>query len=374
MGGPHAACGPRRARRRRRWPSPAPATRACSATRWSSRTCSAPRPAPGSAPRSCSPCCAPATRDWPVDPAPVAAFVVALLTVFVTYVVGAAFGGSRTGVTLVLAGVAVSSLASAIQIFLLQRNVEVVREVYSWILGRLSTGAVGRRPARAAIRRRVGGRAAGPSPAPRPVPRRRGRGGDARRPGRPRAPGRRDRGDARHGSRRVGERDHRFRRHRRAAPRAPRGRGELSTGAAAVVPVRRGVPDHRRRPGSGAPGSGRDPHRRRHRVPRGAVPDPRPAHQGAARHELVGAARSRRRLRVAPGARPVQRPRPLRRVARADRPERGGEVIAAARRGRRGRRAPATSSSTALRSTCGRGGAGPSSWPMCRSRRRSPTT
>ncbi len=53
--------------------------------------------------------------------------------------VGASFGGSRTGVTLVLAGVAVSALASAVQTFLLQRNVAVVREVYSWILGRLST-------------------------------------------------------------------------------------------------------------------------------------------------------------------------------------------------------------------------------------------
>ena len=48
---------------------------------------------------------------WLVDPAPAAAFVVAIVTVFVTYVVGASFGGNRTGVTLVLAGVAVSSLA-----------------------------------------------------------------------------------------------------------------------------------------------------------------------------------------------------------------------------------------------------------------------
>ncbi len=80
-----------------------------------------------------------ATEGWAVDPAPVAAFVVAIVTVFVTYVVGASFGGSRTGVTLVLAGVAVSALASAVQTFLLQRNVAVVREVYSWILGRLST-------------------------------------------------------------------------------------------------------------------------------------------------------------------------------------------------------------------------------------------
>jgi iron complex transport system permease protein len=80
-----------------------------------------------------------ATAGWPIDPAPAAAFVVAIVTVFVTYVVGASFGGSRTGVTLVLAGVAVTALATAVQTFLLQRNVEVVREVYSWILGRLSS-------------------------------------------------------------------------------------------------------------------------------------------------------------------------------------------------------------------------------------------
>ena len=47
--------------------------------------------------------------------------------------------GRATGVTLVLAGVAVTSLATAAQTFLLQRNVEVVREVYNWILGRLSS-------------------------------------------------------------------------------------------------------------------------------------------------------------------------------------------------------------------------------------------
>jgi iron complex transport system permease protein len=80
-----------------------------------------------------------ATAGWSVDPAPVAAFLVAVLTVFLTYLVGASFGGSRTGVTLVLAGVAVTALATAVQTFLLQRNVAVVREVYSWILGRLST-------------------------------------------------------------------------------------------------------------------------------------------------------------------------------------------------------------------------------------------
>jgi iron complex transport system permease protein len=41
-------------------------------------------------------------------------------------------------VTLVLAGVAVVSFATAVQTFVLQRNVDVVREVFQWILGRLS--------------------------------------------------------------------------------------------------------------------------------------------------------------------------------------------------------------------------------------------
>ncbi len=84
-----------------------------------------------------------ATAGWPVDPAPTVAFVMALLTVAITYTVGAAFGGVRSSVTLVLAGVAVVSLMTAIQTFLLQRNSEVVREVYSWILGRLSTATWG---------------------------------------------------------------------------------------------------------------------------------------------------------------------------------------------------------------------------------------
>ena len=80
-----------------------------------------------------------ATASWPIDPAPVAAFVMALGAVALTYTVGAAFGVNRSGVTLVLAGVAMVSLFTAVQTFLLQRNSEVVREVYSWILGRLST-------------------------------------------------------------------------------------------------------------------------------------------------------------------------------------------------------------------------------------------
>jgi iron complex transport system permease protein len=78
------------------------------------------------------------TVGWPLDPVPTVAFAFSLLTVLVTYVVGASFGGSRSGVTLVLAGVAVVSFATAVQTFVLQRNLDVVREVFQWILGRLS--------------------------------------------------------------------------------------------------------------------------------------------------------------------------------------------------------------------------------------------
>ena len=84
------------------------------------------------------------TAGWPLDPVPTAAFVMALVTVGVTYAVGTSRGvtgagaGGRSGTTLVLAGIAVVSFATAVQTFILQRNNEVVREVFQWVLGRLS--------------------------------------------------------------------------------------------------------------------------------------------------------------------------------------------------------------------------------------------
>jgi iron complex transport system permease protein len=79
------------------------------------------------------------SSGWIIDPLPLSAFVCGLAAVLVTYVVGSRAAGERTTTTLVLSGVAVSSLATAMQTFLLQRNSDVVRQVYSWILGRLST-------------------------------------------------------------------------------------------------------------------------------------------------------------------------------------------------------------------------------------------
>ncbi|MFZ9776638.1 MAG: FecCD family ABC transporter permease [Ilumatobacteraceae bacterium] len=83
------------------------------------------------------------TSSWPVDPVPLAAFIGGVVAVALTYTVGTAFGRSRSATTLVLAGVAVTSLATAIQTFVLQRNNDVVRQVYSWILGRLTSATWG---------------------------------------------------------------------------------------------------------------------------------------------------------------------------------------------------------------------------------------
>lgn len=78
-----------------------------------------------------------ATQEWPIDPLPLSAFIGALVAVLLTYAVGASFGG--TSLTLVLAGVAVAALCTAVQQMVLLRNADVINEVYSWISGRLST-------------------------------------------------------------------------------------------------------------------------------------------------------------------------------------------------------------------------------------------
>ena len=84
-----------------------------------------------------------ATATWPINPVPIAAFIGGVVAVALTYTVGTAFGRSRSATTFVLAGVAVTSLATAVQTFVLQRNNDVVRQVYSWILGRLSSATWG---------------------------------------------------------------------------------------------------------------------------------------------------------------------------------------------------------------------------------------
>ncbi len=77
-------------------------------------------------------------QGWgPIHPVPIAAFVGGLLAVGVSAGVG--FGVSRSAGSLLLAGVAVASFLTAIQTYVIQRNTDVLTEVYTWILGRLGT-------------------------------------------------------------------------------------------------------------------------------------------------------------------------------------------------------------------------------------------
>jgi iron complex transport system permease protein len=69
---------------------------------------------------------------------PLAAFIGALAAVALTYVLGAA-GRDRTPAALILAGVAVAAFLEAGQTYFMQRNADNIREVYSWLLGRLAT-------------------------------------------------------------------------------------------------------------------------------------------------------------------------------------------------------------------------------------------
>jgi iron complex transport system permease protein len=70
---------------------------------------------------------------------PLAAFAGALAAVVLTYALGVSGGGYRSPATLILAGVAVASFLTAGQTYLQQRNADTIREVYSWLLGRLGT-------------------------------------------------------------------------------------------------------------------------------------------------------------------------------------------------------------------------------------------
>ena len=71
-------------------------------------------------------------------PLPIAAFVGALAAVALTYVLGASADRGRSTASLVLAGVAITSFLTAVQAYLLQKKSDTLREVYTWILGRLT--------------------------------------------------------------------------------------------------------------------------------------------------------------------------------------------------------------------------------------------
>ncbi|WP_202638900.1 FecCD family ABC transporter permease [Bailinhaonella thermotolerans] len=76
--------------------------------------------------------------DAPDTGVPLAAFAGAVGGVLLAYNLGRAAGGRGT-VTLVLAGVAVSSFLAAVQAFLQQLRVEELERIYAWIMGGLES-------------------------------------------------------------------------------------------------------------------------------------------------------------------------------------------------------------------------------------------
>ena len=70
---------------------------------------------------------------------PLAAFVGAMVAVALTYTLGRSSVVGRSSTSLILAGVAVAALLTAIQTLICARNSDKVQQVYTWILGRLAT-------------------------------------------------------------------------------------------------------------------------------------------------------------------------------------------------------------------------------------------
>ncbi|MEO7127197.1 MAG: iron ABC transporter permease [Nakamurella sp.] len=66
---------------------------------------------------------------------PVAAFTGAILAVALTYVVAASGADRAGGYAIILAGVAVAAMLTAIQTYLQQQNSDQMRTIYNWILG-----------------------------------------------------------------------------------------------------------------------------------------------------------------------------------------------------------------------------------------------
>jgi iron complex transport system permease protein len=80
------------------------------------------------------------TGFGPIGTVPAAAFAGALGGVGLAYLLGTVAGragGGTSAMTLLLAGIAVSSFLTAIQTFVQQAHTDQLRDVYSWILGQL---------------------------------------------------------------------------------------------------------------------------------------------------------------------------------------------------------------------------------------------
>lgn len=75
----------------------------------------------------------------PASTIPPLAFVGAVLAVVAAYGLASLGGSRRSGATLILSGVAVAAFFTALQTYLQQQHAETIRQVFSWILGRLGT-------------------------------------------------------------------------------------------------------------------------------------------------------------------------------------------------------------------------------------------
>ena len=72
---------------------------------------------------------------------PVAAFAGAVLAVALTYLVATAGGGRASGYAILLAGVAIAAMLTAVQTYLQQQHTDEVRQIYNWILGSFSVAS-----------------------------------------------------------------------------------------------------------------------------------------------------------------------------------------------------------------------------------------
>lgn len=68
-----------------------------------------------------------------------AAFTGGIVAVIAAYALGRSGGGASSPATMILAGIAVASFFTALQTFVQQMASDTVREVFAWILGRLTT-------------------------------------------------------------------------------------------------------------------------------------------------------------------------------------------------------------------------------------------
>lgn len=82
---------------------------------------------------------APGTSVLGVNIVPLAAFAGAGAAVAGAYALGRTVTGLRSNTGLILAGVAIAAFFNSIQMYVQQSQTSTIREVYSWILGRLVT-------------------------------------------------------------------------------------------------------------------------------------------------------------------------------------------------------------------------------------------